>query len=468
MLLTIIKKEFLGNLTSLRFALTFLLVVSIFIISGFTFVGKYKDDLADYQDVTNRNLKGLRSETRHLNLIPNYVQTIKRKPKITQLCTEGFEKSLPNTFRLDVFNIRYPEVESRANFLFPRFADIDWTFIIAFILSFVAFLMTFDSLSSEKERGTLSLMMSNSVPRDKVIVGKYLSGLLTLIIPLFVGLLLNIIIVSLGGVPLIGHGYEMNILLFLVISILYLSVFVLLGTLVSSLTIKSASSIVILLFIWVILVIVVPGFGRIASEQLVDVPTRAEVDRQFTEAYKQIWSNPSKFGKNAGNWGSGVDVNPPARAALFNAITDARNQIRENYMNKIVAQIETGRNLTRISPTAMYQYASEAIIGTGVMRFKSLYQQLKRYKEILKDFLIDKDKEDPNSLHLLAEGRQHIRIFSAKPVDFNAIPKFEEKNVSVGKALKSALWDVAFLAILNLFFCLAVYAAFLRADVRQK
>lgn len=465
---TIVKKEFLGNLTSLRFMLTFLLVVSVFIVSGITFVGKYKEELADYVAISHKNLEGLQSESRALNLIPYYTQTVRKKPLATQLLAEGYEKLLPNTFRLDAFSLRYPEVDSRSNFLFPRFADIDWAFIIAFILSFVAVLMTFDSLSAEKQRGTLSLMMANAVARDKVILGKYLSGLLTISIPLLVGLLLSILIVSLGGVSLAGGGYIPKMLMFLLVSFFYLSLFVFLGLLVSSLASRSSSSIVVLLFIWVILTIIIPSFGRIAAEKLVRVPSRAEIDQQFQDGYRQIWENSSKFGDNAGNWGSGVKINPPARAALFNAVTELRNRIREDYLNKMIAQASGGKALTRISPTAIYEYASEAIVGTGISRFRSLYEQIKRYKGILRDFIIAKDKEDPQSQHLLAEWSGHRVLLSAQPVDFNAIPRFEEKEMPIGQAVRKAIVDIGILVLLNLFLAVGVYVSFLVMDVRQQ
>lgn len=465
MLGTIIKKEVLANLTSLRFILTLLLVISVFIAGGLIFVGKHKSELDDYVNIKNKNLADLQGRSQALNRVPYYVQTVRKKPLTAQLWAEGCERSLPNNLRLDVFTIRYPEVESRTNFLFPRFVDIDWAFIVAFILSFVAILMTFDSFSSEKQRGTLSLMMSNAVPRDKVILGKYISGMLTLAAAFFAGLVLNLIIILVAGVSLKGQG--LRIILFLMLSLFYLSVFVLLGMLVSSLSSRSASSIVALLFIWVILAIIIPSFGRIGAERMFKVPTRDEVDRQIYDAQSQIFANSEKFGKNAGNWGSGTNVNPPARSALFNAVADSRNQIFEDYMNKIVAQVRTGRTITRISPTALYQYASEAISGTGVSRFQSLYRQLKRYKDELKAFLVAKDKEDPQSRHLLTPWEGHAVLFSAKPVDFNAIPKFEEKEMSVGSSLKNAIWDAAILAGMNLLLFICIYAAFLRADVRQ-
>ncbi len=466
MLGIIIKKEFLANLTSLRFILTLLLIISVFMASGMIFVGKHQDELNDYNNTKNKNLADMQECSQALNRVPYCVQTIKKKPLVAQLWAEGHEKSLPSDFRLDVFTIRYPEIGSRTNFLFPRFADNDWTFIIAFLLSFVAILMTFDSLSSEKQRGTLSLIMSNSVPRDKVILGKYVSGMLTLAVPFIVGLVLNMIIVLLGGVAFKGQAAK--ILVFLLLSLFYLSIFVLLGMLVSSLSSRSSLSIVALLFIWVIAVIVVPSFGRIGAERLFKVPSREEVDRQIYDAQSSLFANPEKFGKNAGNWGSGTNINPPARSGLFNAVADVRNQIFEDYLNKTIAQVQTGRTITRVSPTALYQYASEAVSGTGVNRFQSLYHQLKRYKEALKAFLIAQDKDDPKSPHLLTPGQSHAVLFSGNPVDFNAIPKFEEREMDLGFALKNAVWDIAILAGMNLLLFIGICVAFRRADVRPQ
>ena len=471
MVWTIIKKEILTNVTSLRFVLTLLLVTAVFSVSGFVFVNRYTQGIEDFSAKSNENLSGLSETTNNLSSVAIYVQTIHKQPKLTQLFCEGFEKSLPNTFKTDIFSIQNPEIVGRTNFLFPRFADIDWVFIISLILSFVALLLTFDSFSAEKERGTLSLVVSNSIPRDKVILGKYISAILTLMIPLFVGLLINLIIVNISGFAISGSQW-LKIALFVGISILYLSIFLLLGILVSSRSAKSSSSIVILLFIWVVLVMLIPAFGRTVSEKFSNVPARPEIERMISEANREIWDNSDRYGKNAGNWGGGdlhADwLNPPARARLFNAITDSRNRINEEYINQIIAQANLGRNITRISPATLYQSASEVIIGTGVSRFRSLYDQLKRYKETLRNFIIDTDKGDPDSWHLLAEGRQHSRLLSQKPVDYNAIPRFSESDALMGEALKNAAWDVSALILLNIFLFMAVYVSFLRCDVRQQ
>jgi ABC-type transport system involved in multi-copper enzyme maturation permease subunit len=335
MLWMIIRKEMLAYVTSLRFVLTLLLITVVFIISGLVFVGKYEQEVESYGNTSNENLSGLEKASKNLSNVPNYTQVIRKQPKITQLCCEGFEKSIPNTFRMSAFSVQNPEIVARSNFLFPRFADIDWAFIISFILSFVAFLMTFDSFSAERERGTLKLLMSNPVSRDKVILGKYISGVLTLMIPLVVGLLLNLIIMSFSGLSFINTVQWTKVLAFIGVSILYLSVFILFGMLVSSRSAKSSSSIVILLFVWVIVVMVIPSVGGVLAEKFAKTPARSEVERQINEAGDEIWNNADRYGKKAGSWAGGVSpkdlktmdwVNPPARARLFNAITDSRNQ----------------------------------------------------------------------------------------------------------------------------------------------
>ena len=467
MLWTFIRKEMLTNMTSLRFVLTLLLVIIVFMVSGLVFVGKYNQEIWDFRNTSNRRLSGLEKASKNLSSIPNYHQTVRRRPKLGQLCCEGFEKSLPNTFMVNALSISRPEVVSRTNFLFPPFADVDWAFIISLLLSFVAFLITFDSISAEKERGTLGLVMSNPIPRDKVILGKYAAAMLTLMIPLFAGLLLNLIIVRFFGLSIMSGGQGTKVLMFVGLSILYLSVFILLGILVSTRSAKSSSSIVVLLFIWVTMAMIIPGAGRIIAERFVRVPTHSEVERQIREAHDEIWENSDRYGKNAGSWGpdpSADWVNPPARARLYNAIVDAENRIREEHINKMVAQVSLGRNITRISPTVVYQCASEAIIGTGVVRFRSLYDQLKIYKEILRDFVLAADRKDPDSYHLLTRG--HRILLSQKPVDYNSIPKFEETDVRMSSALGDAMWNIGALALLNIFLFMGVYISFLRSPVK--
>ena len=213
---------------------------------------------------------------------------------------------------------------------------------------------------------------------------------------------------------------------------------------------------------------IIPAFGRIASERFIHVPTRPEIDRKIHEAINEIWSNSNGYGKNAGNWGGDPHaswVNPPARARLFGAIADARNRINQEYINQITAQVNFGRNITKISPSTIYQCASEAIFVTGVSRFRILYNQLKTYRETLRNFIIYTDKKDTESWHLLAES--HGILLSQKPISYDAIPKFFESDTAMYTDLKNVVFNTVVLVLLNIFLFMAINISFLKLDIRQ-
>ena len=62
----IVRKEILENFLSLRFMLSLLLIISIFAISGFVFVGKYEKQWQDYWKATNKSLANFSDETNRL------------------------------------------------------------------------------------------------------------------------------------------------------------------------------------------------------------------------------------------------------------------------------------------------------------------------------------------------------------------------------------------------------------------
>jgi ABC-type transport system involved in multi-copper enzyme maturation permease subunit len=472
MIRQIIHKEILSNLLSFRFILSLVLIILLFTVSGFVFVGKYKQQSKDYWEKTNENLEGLSGQSRQLYRLAFYKQSIWRKPKSLALCAEGFEKSLPNRFKFDIFSSDLPELKGQGNFTLSHFSSIDWVFIVSMILSFLALVFTYDSISGEKEDGTLRQMLANTLPRYEVLLGKYLGVILTIGIPLFIGLLISLIIVVTSNVAVISGLDWLKIFVIVLLSFLYLSIFIFLGMFISSRTAHPANSMVMLLLIWVVLVILIPSFGGIISEVSGNAPNPAELERQLAEISAEAWGNADRYGERAGNWTGNVNHpmnNPPARARLKTASVSGQNRAREDHHNKMLAQSITGRNLTCISPTVIYQRASEAIAGTGINHCVNLYQQIKEYQASLKEYIRTKDAEDPDSLHLIFPEQSSAsawRAISHNPVDFSSVPKFKERDIALGQSLRLAIWDVGLLVLFNLVFFAASFVSFLRYDVR--
>jgi len=472
MIRQIIRKEILENLLSLRFVLSLVLIIVLFAVSGFVFVGKYKQQSSDYWEKTNENLAGLSKQSQQLYRLAFYRQSVWREPKPLALCIEGFEKSLPNCFTFDVFGSDLPEIKGRGNFTLSHFSNIDWAFIVSVILSFLSLVFTYDSISGEKEDGTLRQMLANTIPRYEVLLGKYLGVVLTIGIPLLIGLLVSLIIVVASNVAVISGLDWLKILTIILMSFLYLSIFILLGIFISSRTAYPANSMVILLLIWVVLVILIPSFGRIISEVSGKAPNPTELERRLGEISAEMWGNSARFGERAGSWAGNVNNpmnNPPARGRLKTAEVNGKNQAREDYHRKMLAQALIGRNLTCFSPTVIYQRASEAVAGTGINHCVSLLGQIKEYQAELKEYIRSKDAEDPLSLHLIfpeTSSAQAWRTISHTPVDFATVPKFQERDLALGQSLKLAVWDIGLLALFNLVFFAGAFVSFLKYDVR--
>ncbi|MBN2315218.1 MAG: ABC transporter permease subunit [Sedimentisphaerales bacterium] len=468
----IIVKEIIENLLSFRFALSILLTTCLFAVCGYVFVVDYQEQSSDYWKKTNENLSALRERSSKLYEVAFYKQGLYRKPQRLAMCAEGEEKALPNFFQVNAFTADLPKTKGQANFALPQFSNIDWGLIVSLILSFAALVFTYNSICGEREAGTLRLTLANTIPRHEILLGKYAGVMITLAIPLIVGMLVSLLIIVPSQGVVIDGGEWIKILVLIFISLLYLSIFVLLGVLISSRTSHSANAMAILLLTWVVVVILLPSLSRIIFDVTFEEPTEQELQKRIEDARQEIWDNHERYGKNAGSMSNNLDNpinNPPARARLQNAVMDVTNQLLQEHHTKWLEQALARRNFACLSPTVVYQRASETIAGTGIRRCADLYGQVKRYELDLKEFIRSRDLEDTQSLHLI--GPEHNmarswRAISHNPIDFDSIPKFQEYPMTLGQSLKLAVWDTGLLMLINLGLFAGAFVSFLRYDVR--
>ncbi len=264
MLWYIIRKQVLHGLLSLRFSCTFILVAIVMISSALLFIDDHQQQLEDYSQnvIKNSELLSLSGSWQSIYWVFSFnYQWVYRTPAKLAFIAEGNEKALPNAFQVNPFRIKGPEKKLRGNYLLPKFEDIDWTFVVSVMMSFAAIVLTYDSISGERENGTLRLSMSNPVPRNTMILGMYFGAMIVLSVPFLVGTLAVAIIMSASGsISLVGDDW-LKIIIAVSLSLLYLSIFVLLGLFVSSLLRSSAACLAVLLLAWVVVVVVIPEIG---------------------------------------------------------------------------------------------------------------------------------------------------------------------------------------------------------------
>ena len=481
----IAKREILDNLTRFRFALTVVLVMALMVMNAVIFVSsQYPRRIAEYSQDINAATESMKKRSASLGeLAVSGPGDLYKKPSPLAFIATGADAKLPkrvtanassgsnwtaSNFHYSHSNnwwLEYSQDVFQKNDALPNFTELDWTFIIGVVMSFMAILFTYDAVSGERETGTLSLLMSNSVSRATVLLAKFIGAFLTLMLPLLIGILLNLMIVNASKLVSLDGSEWVRFGIIVVISALYISIFLWLGLFISSQFSNSSSSLLVLLLIWVVFVVLIPNTMGALASGFQQVPSRSEVSRlkqaKLDEIHEQYWKDNKLF-----QFGSPSDDPPNIKAlrtwaGYLTERADAKSRFDDAHLDKQFAQVAFTQQITRISPAAVYKYALESLSGTGFVRHKRFVQRARRYRQQFVDFIKSEDRGDNESHHvyLVKEG------LSQKPVAFSSIPQFSEK-LSVGITFKGALLDLMLLVLLALLLFMSAVLAFMRSDVK--
>ena len=485
----IAKREILDNLTRFRFVLTLCLVMVLMVMNAVIFVSsQYPRRIAEYSQDTNNAVESLKKRSSNLGELavkgPGYLY--KPPSRLTFIAT-GEDANLPKQaegsstgsygigmetpdYRFgyswsENWQLQYPQDTFRKNDSLPNFTELDWVFIIGLVMSFMAILFTYDAISGERETGTLSLLMANSVSHATVLLGKFIGAFLSMTAPLVIGILLNLLIVSASELVLLDGSEWGSVGIIVVISAIYISIFLWLGLFISSQFSDSSSSLLILLLIWIVFVVLIPNTMGVLASGFQQVPTKNEISR-IKKATEDEIDQRHKAGDKLYRTGSPSDQPPNIEvlrlwADYLNERADAKSRMHDEHLNKQFAQVEFTQQITRLSPASIYKYAVESLARTGFARHKRFIQQARRYRQQFVDFIQSEDRGDNESYHVyfVKEG------LSQKPVPFNSIPKFSDK-LTLGITFKEAALDLMLLVSLALLLFMGASLAFMRGDVK--
>jgi ABC-2 type transport system permease protein len=145
---------------------------------------------------------------------------------------------------------------ARSSYLFLKLFTVSDGTLPSFI-TFVGFLgpllgiaLGFDAINSERNRGTLSRLMAQPIPRDYVINGKFTAALLlNIVLFLSLGLLVTAFGILILGIPPTFEEFA-RILCFLVLCIVYIAFWLNLGILFSVTFRQAATSALSAIAVW--------------------------------------------------------------------------------------------------------------------------------------------------------------------------------------------------------------------------
>lgn len=265
MLGILIKKELLDNFYSLRFMISSVICVFIILMSVFVLRQDYITKNEAYQNTIVKGRELAAESENYMELMFMGIRAA-RPPSKFQFLYTGVEKN-PD-IRTNIRSMLSPTFQGDLNFnpVLSLFPVVDLMFVVSIVMSLLAFVYSYDAVCGEREKGTLKLLMSYSVPRDKIILAKWIGGYVSLLIPYFIGVTgCAILIVSSSALAYNGQDWIIFALTIFV-SLLFIAVMYSLGLFVSVISKRSNTSISILLLIWVIFVLIIPNMSPFAAE----------------------------------------------------------------------------------------------------------------------------------------------------------------------------------------------------------
>ena len=464
----ITKRELYDNLNSLRFALATVLLFGLMLTNAVVHLREHPVRVQKYHNAVTESLNRLRSRTNLYDIAQQGPGSLYKKPSSLHFCADG-----GNPFLSDVVNggfyawatdglagfwqLNYIPATPNSKNIRPDTIKIDWGFVIGYVLSLIAILFTFDSISGERERGTLRLMLANSVPRHTILIGKFLGALMSISIPFVLAVLTNLLVISTSSDVQLGTDAWSRLGIIFFIAILYLCLFLALGLLVSSRVRQSAASLVILLLTWVTFVVFMPNtLASIASRFSTPMTSdeflerRQQLNIELRDEYDARLQDTREYPAKRMELGGEYVTKDAAE----------RERLSQEYLSQQHAQIQLGRSVTRISPVVLVQHLLEVFAGTGFERHQQFVENVQRYAREYRGFVADMERSDPDSLHILGmrEG------MSKKPISPESIPTFED-TLSLSRDFNAAAVDLLLLTLFFVVLLSGAYLAFVRVEV---
>lgn len=444
MLKTIIKREILEYLKSAKFLIGLGISLALAVGSTVINVQDYKGRLQDYQAAVQE----MKSD--------GFYQHLYRPPQVLSTLIQGKDRRLGNS--LTVTYLRIPsttsgymgEGRSQSHRLVSGFAAVDFAFIVRVVLSLLVIFIAYNAVSEEKSSGTLKLTLSNPLPRDQLLLGKFLGGWFVIMGSLAVAALASLILVLSHSFIAFASGEWTRFLVFIGLSALYLTVFYAISLFVSVLVNRPSISLMILLQAWVFLIVIYPNLGIIAAENLFKLPSQEQLAQQKVAAFQPYEAEQKKIQEA---FSQGVQKGEVSNELSLRNIelramrADLDHQVDEEYGRKLAAQTNLARAISSLSPAVLFDQAAERYGRTGIAEYQRFMQEVYRYW-----------KQHVERSKLMYTDREAYK--KAPAIAFRVPPE------STTEALAATWLGWLLLAFFSLAFFALGYTAFLKKDVR--
>ena len=505
MLKTLIGRELLDNLMTFRFAAAVFITLLLVVATTAVLIKDYERRLESYNTSIETNRQRLH---RWHTYSPGMGRlNVDRPPNPLSLFNVGLDKRLGNKISVShsfVPSLWDAEMDSSDNSFLNIFSSIDIVFIFEVVLSLLALIFAYDALAGERERGTLRLVLTHPVRRGHILLAKYISAMLCLLVPLLMSLLLAVMFLTTSTSVSLSTDDFLCIGGIVLSSLAYLSVFYLIGLLISAVTRRTGTALMLSMFVWGFLVLVYPNMilattlpqdtsearGASALNQIKQIYEEFDRERKNFLANDPVPGDDPTFdmdGPRGFSYGDGFTENQLTLLYYYWNVL-SYNEFYDRYLPKVphvqnyygflgprivntadsvwlirkqvleeifVRPAFVDRVLLKLSPVGVYDAATQAYAGTDLKGIQDFFDTVRQYRQEVIAYLYDKK----------AFGSRQWFAGDQGQVDWNALPQFSFQGSDIGIKAKRALPDVFLLLTINLILFGIIFLIFIKSEV---
>lgn len=458
MIWTLIRKEMLDQILSIRFSIS-LILACVFLVPA-TYI------LAEDYGWLDKERGPFMKEGFYPRKSWYYLN--RRLPSVGVLAT-GLDQELSLSCQNEGLGAG-PLFHNRTFVHNPNryfFSSLDFVFFVSIVGSLMAFAFTYDAISGEKQRGTLRLTMTQPIARPLFLLSKFLGSYISFAIsiaPALMGVIVVLVLhpdVDLRASEWGAAGF------LLLLALLYLSGFFMLGLFVSCVTKTPKTTLTALLTLWTILVLVIPNFSPFLASKLRPIRSLHEVEATIA-AMRRDYREPTRqkeedfIQQHGGNWETlneaeketiGKMWDEYGRQTMKLRTTGEAAKIRIAFLNEVETQAKMGETLSLISPAAAFIFLASDIAQTGLESERDYRRAVFRYRRQYGEY---QDRQ-------IEETGDYGSAFHAANAD--TAPPFVYRAISLSQAVGAYIPQFMVLVLYSILFFFAAQIAFIRAPL---
>ncbi len=470
MLMTLIQKEMMHHILSVRFVMLLLMCLLLVPLTLSINHQNYRKNLLDYQESVKLSNIEEKIINPSMELEPELeVSKLFFKPTPLSVFANGLGDALPSYLGMTRNGITQGPPATVSDSIAHLLGHLDFLFVVGTVFSLLALLFTFDAVAGEREAGTLRINLANALPRDLFLWSKLIGGYIVFVVPFLVAFLFGLLVIVWQGFPLGEPEVFPRVMTLMLAALLYIGVFFAIGTVISTYLDNAKTALIVAFTVWVFAVLIVPRIGFVAAKLIVPTKTsqsvylektalrenfNAELEEIKKEIEQEYWKDRPNASDDPFAAGEAIDKQvQPLEGAYKQKFADRADQIDRNYQREKARQEKVGETLSRITPTASLIYLTTNLTQTGKVKKHNYFEAADRYYGALHADLFSKIVD-------------HASVRSYHPDDLDTIAQPPPIAVpSLDETLRHSLVDVLFLCFFAVVLTTLAFLKFFRSDI---